>query len=76
MPQLSLYLDDETHRELEKRSNISKVSISKFVAKILKTHLSVGWPDGYFSLFGSITDESFDKQEVSDWSSDTPRMSL
>ena len=76
MPQLSLYLDDDIHRELEARARINKSSISKFVVNILKTHFSTDWPDGYQNLYGSINDESFIKHEAPDWSLDITRAEL
>ena len=76
MPQLSLYLADDIHRELELRAQINKTSISKFVIITLKNCFSKGWPDGFQNIFGSIKDESFIRQEVSDWSLDIPRESL
>jgi len=76
MPQLSLYLDEDTHRELEARARLNNTSVSKFVIITLKTHFSKGWPDGFKNIFGSITDESFNKQNVPDWPLDAPRESL
>ena len=70
MPQLSLYLDDDIHRELESRARLSNTSVSKFVISTLKTYFIQNWPDGFQNLYGSITDESFVKQEASDWSLD------
>ena len=76
MPQLSLYLDEHIHRELEARARLNKTSISKFVISTLKTQFSKDWPEGFQNTFGSIDDDSFVKQEVSDWSLDLPRESL
>ena len=76
MPQLSLYLDSDMHQKLEARALLSKTSVSKFVTTILKTHFSKGWPEGFQNVYGSISDESFAKQEVPDWSLDIPRESL
>ena len=76
MPQLSLYLDENIHSELEMRAKLNKTSVSKFVAATLKSHFSKGWPDGYFDTFGSITDESFIKHEPQDWHLDVPREKL
>ena len=76
MPQLSLYLDEDIHRELETRARLNKTSVSKFVISTLKTHFSKGWPDGFQNMYGSIADESFVKQDASDWSLDAPRESL
>jgi len=73
MPQLSLYIDNETYRELERRARLGKTSISKLVASILKNIFAKSWPDGYHNVFGSINDDSFARQKTSDWSMDTPR---
>ena len=73
MPQLSLYLDEDIHRELETRARLNKTSISKFVVNTLKTHFSKNWPEGFQHTFASIDDESFKKQNVPDWSLDAPR---
>ena len=73
MPQLSLYLDEELHKELETRARLKETSVSKFVTVALKTHFSKGWPDGYRNVFGCITDESFVRPETPDWSFDIPR---
>ena len=76
MPQISLYIDEKTHNEIEARAKLSQVSISKFIATILKTHFAKDWPTGFPSTFGSIHDESFVRHDVQDWSLDAPRESL
>lgn len=76
MPQVSLYIDEETHREIETRARLSKISVSKLVASILKTHFSKNWPSGYQYTFGSIRDESFVRQAVPGWSLDVSRESI
>jgi len=75
-PQLLLYLDDDIYHELEIRAQLSKTSVSRFTISTLKTYFSKSWPDGFRNIFGSITDESFVRQEASDWSLDVPRESL
>ena len=76
MPQLSLYIDDEFYLELEIRACLSNASKSKFVIGTLKAYFSKSRPDGFQNLYGSVTDESFVKQEAPEWSSDAPRESL
>jgi len=73
MPQLSLYLDEDIHRELETRAKLNKTSISRFVVNTLKIYFSKNWPEGYQNTFASIDDESFKKQNAPDWSLDAPR---
>jgi len=76
MPQLSLYIDEDTLQKIELRAKMQKTSISKYVTGMMKEHFSKGWPDGFESVFGSVTDESFTKPEQTDFSLDTERESL
>lgn len=71
MPQLSLYIDEETLRKLEAAAELEHVSISKYVVRKLKESMSSTWPDGYEHLFGSIQDESFSIGRPLDFSSDS-----
>ena len=57
MPQLSLYVDRETLESIEEQAKVRDVSISRFVADILRKNISPGWPDGYGALFGSIAED-------------------
>lgn len=61
MPQLSLYLNDETMKELRSNARKSGVSISKYVAGLIsEKSSSKGWPEGYWdSVYGSLKDDSF-----------------
>jgi hypothetical protein len=57
MPQLSLYLDRETLGLAEKGAR--ELSLSKYVASVLKEHAANEWPKSILGLFGSIDDDSF-----------------
>ncbi len=59
MPQLSLYIDDNTLRKIETIAKINETSISKLVSGILKDYFSKSWPEGFKNLFGSISDDTF-----------------
>jgi len=76
MPQLSLYLDEDIHKEIETRAKINNTSVSRFVITTLKAQFSKDWPEGFQNTFGSITDDSFVRHDASDWSLDSPRESL
>ena len=73
MGQISLYMDDELKMKLEAHANMNNTSASKYVAMILQSHFTKGWPVGYEGLFGSIKDESFQKHEVPDFALDSAR---
>ncbi len=76
MPQLSLYLDDGTLKMVEKAAKLSNTSISKWVKSKVIQSLENEWPDGYFELFGSIEDASFEAPARLDRINTTPRQEL
>lgn len=61
MPQLSLYLDDETMFELREDAAQAGMSLSKFTAKALKERKqNSSWPQGYFEeVCGSMADATW-----------------
>ena len=76
MPQLSLYLDEDTLQKIEAEAKLSGTSVSKYVTSALRMHFTKTWPDWHKDLFGSISDESFAKPESIDFSLDARRESL
>ena len=76
MPQLSIYLDAETIKKIEKAAEIENTSISKWVSVRLTGHLENRWPVNYGSLFGSIKDDSFSVESIKDFSDDAKREEL
>ena len=75
MPQISLYVDKETLSRIERAARKEKVSISKWVGKNIKKAMKEDYPHDYFTLFGSIADESF-KADALSFKDDTKRESL
>ena len=63
MPQLSLYIDENTLKKIELAAKIEKISISKLVVKKLNESFQDKWPENFEKLFGSITDKRFDVPE-------------
>ncbi len=76
MPQLSIYIDENTLQEIKKCAEIENLSISKYVVKTLNEKISNSWPENYHKLFGAITDESFMVEKPNDFSKDTNRETL
>lgn len=75
MPQISLYIDKETFLKIEKAAAKERISISKWEGKNIKKLIKEDYPPGYFELFGSITDESFEIKGLS-FEQDSKRDSL
>ena len=61
MPQLSLYLDAETIQEIKNAASNSDLSVSKWIRTRILSSPKKDWPENYFDLFGSITEESFEE---------------
>ncbi len=76
MAQLSLYIDENTLKKIGIAAKIENISISKFVTKKINDALRSSWPDKYDSLFGSMTDETFDFVKPLNNKNDIPRENL
>jgi len=76
MPQISLYIDKETLKKVEKAADAEKTSISKWVGKQLKKSLQSNYPEDFQNLFGSIRDESFTIPKREPFDADAKRESL
>lgn len=76
MPQLSLYIDDETLSRIETAAKINETSISRWVVERLKESLANNWPENYESLFGAVDDETFVVERPKIFSGDSQREGL
>lgn len=79
MPQLSLYLDDETMEKLRADAKRENLSLSKHVAKLIRESGSGdgnGWSERFWETYGSLAETDFHRPEQPDWSLDAPRKSL
>lgn len=76
MPQISLYIDEPTLKEVERAAKKQKTSISKWVVAQLKSRIEPSYPMDYEKLFGSITDESFIEPKEISFNNDVGRESL
>ena len=73
MPQLSVYLDDNTLAQAEENAKISNISVSRLITNALERYVPIydHCPEGFENLFGSISDETFQRQADIPFSSDT-----
>jgi hypothetical protein len=74
MPQVSLYLDETTLRRIELAATTEGVSLSKYVARKLRSSMEDEWPAHFGDLFGAIDDGTFGVDPVS--VGDVPREQL
>ena len=76
MAQLTIYLDDDTLKKIEKAAGRDKESVSRWVKKRLVMTLANVWPGKYFNLFGALSRDSFQRPAQPDPSHDKPRQAL
>jgi hypothetical protein len=76
MPQLSLYLDDATMTIVQGRARSEQLSVSKYVADVLRNHADANWPSDFWELCGSVVDSTFEAPTRTPVATDVPRESL
>ena len=76
MPQISLYIDNDTIKKIERAAKLENKSISKWVASRIKLSLEKKWPNDWFNLYGSIKDDSFLEPEELNSADDNIREKL
>ena len=53
MPQLHCYIQDSLAKKLQKKADQADLSVSKYLAVLIRRDVQNEWPDGYFELIGS-----------------------
>ncbi|MDR3282614.1 MAG: hypothetical protein LBS92_03260 [Candidatus Methanoplasma sp.] len=76
MPQISLYVDEKTLRDIELRANLNNMSVSKFVVNAVNRYVASSWPKYFDSLPGSVSDDTFYPPESIPFSFDVRRETL
>lgn len=52
MAQLHCYVPEAIARQAQFRAAQAGVSVSRYLAELVKRDAGEGWPEGYFELFG------------------------
>lgn len=52
MPQLHCYVSEDIAKRLQAKAESAHLSLSKYLALLVKRDLDHEWPEGYFELFG------------------------
>ena len=76
MPQLSLYVDQQTLEIVEKMAKMNNTSISKWVCTQIKRSAQSNWPDNFFNQFGALADTDFGEVDSLSFESDSKREEL
>jgi len=76
MPQISLYIDETTLKKVEQEAKREHLSISKWVFEQIKNKIAPRYPADFESLYGSINDDDFKRQDQNLFSADSKREEL
>ncbi len=77
MGQVTIYLDKEIENKLKTAAKSSKLSVSKWVANIIKEKISTEWPADVVELAGSWKEDFPTLEEIrSTTGDDTQREAL
>jgi len=75
MPQISLYIDEDTLRKVEAQAKTEHLSISKWVFEQIKGKIAPQYPLDYKDLYGSLSND-FTRPEQVHYDFDSKREQL
>lgn len=61
MAQLHFYLPDAVAEQIKAKAEHAHLSVSKYLAALVKREVSEQWPDGYFDNFGAWEGEPLER---------------
>ncbi len=67
MAQLHFYIPDQVAEKIKVIAEHKHMSVSKYLATLVKREVSVEWPEGYFDLFGSWNGEALERPDQGDY---------
>lgn len=73
MPQLAIYLDDETAKQLSEASDREGISRSAWVKRAVQAHLKIRLPDSFFAVLGTWEDNREPEEILRDIRSEMPQ---
>lgn len=76
MGQITIYIDDQTLKQIEAAAHEEHDSVSKWVKKRLIFSLKKSWPKDYMDLFGSLKESSLKRPAQPKLKKDIKRQSL
>ena len=67
MAQLHCYVPDEIAEKFSEKAKHAHLSVSKYLANIVKKEIHSQWPDNYFDLFGSWEGAPLERPKQGDY---------
>ncbi len=67
MAQLHCYVPDEVAKLFQQKAKHVHLSVSKYLATLVKNEICTTWPDNYFDLFGSWEGAPLERPEQGEY---------
>jgi len=67
MSQLHCYVPDDVASKLQEKAEQSHLSVSKYLALLVKKEVENQWPEDYFQLFGTWQGGALDRPAQDDY---------
>jgi len=67
MAQLHCYVPDEIAEQFHQKAKHAHMSVSKYLASLVKNEICSQWPDDYFDLFGSWEGDPLGRSEQGEY---------
>jgi hypothetical protein len=67
MAQLHCYVPDKVAEQFQQKAKQAHLSVSKYLASLVKNEIGSKWPDNYFDLFGSWKGDPLSRPEQGDY---------
>ncbi len=67
MSQLHCYVPDDVASKLQEKAEQSHLSVSKYLALLVKKEVENQWPEDYFQLFGTWKGEALERPAQGDY---------
>ena len=61
MAQLHFYIPDQLAEKVKVKAEHSHLSVSKYLAQLVKKEVANEWPENYFEVFGSWEGKSLER---------------
>lgn len=73
MPQISLYVDEDTLKKIEMAAKRQHMSISKWVSQQLKAKIDPVYPPEFEELFGCVREDALHRPDTPGYDIDSKR---
>lgn len=67
MPQLHCYVPDTVAEQLHHKAEQAHISVSKYLAELVKKDVGTDWPEDFFDLYGAWKGDPLSRGEQGEY---------